>query len=276
MKMKTVVWISVLSALVMLSACSPRPNAPPTSGSTINVVEALGLGESVRVEIMEFDLENVDPNSDYLPVTNITNLEKVDELLFLLDGELEETPALMCIPEYRLRFWLEDGSQVDLGLSCGDALFLTGDQSVFEGRQYAPPGKFTGLIESYVEQSVEIPERINLLKAAEFTDVVRVEIMEQNLGEGSAEINSVMVIEDIEVLEEIVMSLSGDYRLAPRLRCPVNYFLTFTMEDDRAVTFGYMCTGEEGILRGDQDYFFGQDIQLGNEFPDLFARLIEP
>jgi hypothetical protein len=276
MKVKTIVWISVLGALVMLSACSPRPDAPPTGGSTINVVETLGLGKSVRVEIMEFDLENVDPNNDYIPVTNITNLEKVEEMIFLLDSELEETPALMCIPEYRLRFWLEDGSQVDLGFSCEDALFLTGDQSVFEGRQYAPPGKFAGLVESFMEQSVEIPESINLLKAAEFTDVTRVEIMEQNLGEGSAEINSVMVIDDIEVIEEIVLSLSGDFELAPKLRCPVNYFLTFTMEYDRSVTFGYMCTGEEGILRGDQAYFFGQDIKLGNEFPDLFARLIKP
>jgi hypothetical protein len=273
--MKKIFWICVLGALVLLSACSPRPDVPPTGGSTINAVEALGLGESFRVVIMKFDLENADPNNEYIPVANITNQEEVEEIIFLLDGELEETPALLCIPEYKLRFWLEDGKQVDLGFSCEGAQFLTGDQPIFEGRQYAPPGKFASLIESYVEQAVDVPNRINLLKAAGFTDVVRVEIMEQNLGEGSAEINSIMVIDDIEMIEEIVLALSGDFTLAPQLHCTVNYFLTFTMEDDRSVTFGYMCTGEESILRGDQDYFYGQDIQLGSEFPDLIARLVE-
>jgi hypothetical protein len=275
MKTNSIILMCVFNALVILSACTSGSDTPPTGGGRLNVVEALGLGESVRVEIMEFDMEDVDPNSDYIPVANINNLEKVEEIIFLLGGELEETPALMCIPEYRLRFWLQDGSQTDLGFSCQDAYFLTGGQSAFGGRQFTPPGKFTGLIESYLEQSVEVPDNINLLKAAEFGDVNQIEIFEQILGEGSAEVNSILLIEEIEVIEEILFALSGEFPLAPRVRCLVDYFITFTMDDSRTVTFGYMCGGEDGsLLRGDQAYFFDKDIHLDGEFAELFERLV--
>lgn len=275
MKSKIIVRMCVLCALAILSACSSDSDVPQTGGSTINIIEALGLGESVRVEIMKFDLEDIDPHVEYIPVTNITNLEKVEEIIFLLDVELEETPALLCIPEYQLQFWLEDGSQVDLGFSCQDAHFLTGVQPIFGGRQFTPPGKFTGLVVSYLEQSVEVPDNINLLKAAEFTDVVRIEVFEQTVGEGSAEVDSILEIDDIEVIEEILLSLSGDFPLSPRVRCPVDYFITFTMDDSRTVTFGYMFGGEgSSILRGDQAYFFDRDIHLDGEFSELFERLV--
>lgn len=265
-----------LCALVILSACTAQSDPPSTGGGRLNVVEALGLKESVRLEIMEFDQDDVDPLNDYIPVSNITNLEKVEEIIFLLDSDLKEAPALLCIPEYRLRFWLEDGSQVDLSFSCQDANFLTGEQVVFAGRQFSPPGKFTALIESYLGQPAQIPVSINLLKAAQFSEVVRIEIFNQNLAEDSAEVNSIRVIDDFEIIEQVLLAMSGEYPLAERARCPVDYFISFTMDDDRTVTFGFMCPGDEnGILRGDQEYFFDRDIHLGGDFSALFESLID-
>jgi hypothetical protein len=38
-----------------------------------------------------------------------------------------------------------------------------------------------------------------------------------------------------------------------------------------------MCSGDDsGILRGDQDYFFGQDLHLGSDFVALFDDLVNP
>jgi hypothetical protein len=69
--------------------------------------------------------------------------------------------------------------------------------------------------------------------------------------------------------------MSGDFALQSRARCPVEYFIAFSLDDGRLITYGYMCTGDEsGILRGDQDYFFGQDIHLGADFVALFNRLL--
>jgi hypothetical protein len=269
----------VVGTLALLAGCSPTADDPQAAAiGRLNVVQALGLENAVRIEIMAFDLEDVDPAEDYIPVATVTSLEKVEELIFLLDGDLIETPALACIPEYRLRFWLEGGSQVDLGFSCQGAEFITGGQAVFQGRQFAPPAKFSGLIRSYFTQAEEeTPAAINLLKAAQFGDVVRIEISEQTLGENTAEINSVLVIEDVEVIEEVLLALSGEFELHPQARCPVNYFISFTFDDDRTLSWGYMCGDDEvGILRGDQDYFFDQDIHLGAEFMALFARLVNP
>jgi hypothetical protein len=268
-----------LCILVLLIGCtqdSDRPEA--VSGGKLNIVQALGLADSVRIEIMAFDLEDLDPVEDYIPIANVTNLEKVEELIFLLDTNLVETPAVFCIPEYRLRFWLEGGSQVDLDFSCQGAEFITGQQAVFEGRQFVPSAKFSTLIRSYFAPAGEdAPTTINLLKAAQFGDVVRIEISDQTLDENTAEINSVLVIEDIEIIEEVLLALSGEFELHHQTSCSVDYFISFTFEDQRTVTWGYMCgDGTTGILRGDQDYFFDQDIHLGADFMALFDRLVNP
>ena len=142
MKTKQYYLITMLIALALISGCSAAdfmPDGLAVGKGKLNVVEALDLTDSVRLEILAFDMEDVDPNNHYIPAANITNLEKLEEIIFLLDSGLRETPALFCIPEYQLRFWLEDGSTVDLGYSCQDARFLTGEQAVFGGRQFSPP-----------------------------------------------------------------------------------------------------------------------------------------
>jgi hypothetical protein len=267
-----------LLALIMFNGCRSTGSQTEIQSGRLNLVEAFGLADAVRIEIMAFDLEDIDPEEEYLPVANVTSPEEIEELVFLLNVDLQETPALACIPEYQLRFWMEDGSQVVLGFSCGDAEFITGEQSVFAGRQFTLPGKFTSRIQAYFTQSeAEIPDEINLLKAAEFGDVIRIEILKQDVGEGSAEISSLLVVEDPDTIQALLLALSGNLPLHPQVRCPVNYFLTFTFTNDSTVTWGYLCGDEEaGILRGDQDYFFGQDIHLGPEFVDLFDSLINP
>lgn len=277
MKIKLTSWLCLLWVISLLGACTTVNGGPPIEKSRLNIVDELGLENSVRLELLKFDAENLDSENDYIPVNNITNAEQVNEVIFLLDEKLEEAPALLCIPEYLLRFWLEDGSNVELGFSCEDAHFLTGNQPGLAGRQFLPPAKFTGLVEYYLDIPRETPESINLLKAAEFGNVIMIEVFEQNLGSGSAEVTPILTVEDVEIVEEILLGLSGDFSLSPRLRCPVKYFISFTMDDDRIVTFGFMCEGDEtGILRGDQDYFDDQDIHLGSEFVDLFEKINEP
>ena len=113
------------------------------------------------------------------------------------------------------------------------------------GGSFLRPSKFTGLIDSYLQDSIEQPESINLLKAAEFSDVVEIEISEQLLGDGLAEVTSLLKIDDIEVIEGILLAMSGDFTLQPQARCPVEYFISFTMDDGRNVTFGYLCGGDD-------------------------------
>jgi hypothetical protein len=127
-----------------------------------------------------------------------------------------------------------------------------------------------------------LPRAVNIVEQAKLVDVVKVEIVEQKIVEISegndqpsivnASIHPLFDIEDPGDIAEILNTLDTELELGPRVRCPVNYFITFTMEDGRTESFGYDCADQyQDILRGDQVYFGGQDAFL----PDQFTQLME-
>ena len=80
-----------------------------------------------------------------------------------------------------------------------------------------------------------------------------------------------------ELISALVDALDSDLPLRPRTQCPAVYQLRFILEDGQHYDFGYTCQMmTPTFLRGNQDFWMGQDGIAPDAFNDLILPLIAP
>jgi hypothetical protein len=117
---------------------------------------------------------------------------------------------------------------------------------------------------------------INLAEQAGLTSTVKIEILELDLASASAtgvQYVHRLAILDPQGIDQIVAALDMDLTLGPRARCPTAYSLQFHLADGTVQGFGYACDPDNpSILRGEQDFWRGQDGKPSAEFNMLIQE----
>ncbi len=134
--------------ILLLTACSAITTTPH-----INVVEQAGLIHTVKIEILELDLEPTSTTIDqYVHRLTITNPQVIDQIVAALDMDLQLGPRARCPAQYRLHFHMDDGTMEPLGYACNseNLSFLRGEQNFWQGQDVMPPTQFNEFIQEQV------------------------------------------------------------------------------------------------------------------------------
>lgn len=267
-----------LSALI-LSGCGLSPTGAPgqVTEPQVNVVEAMGLSGTVKVQVLEFDLATDSvTRGQYLDRLTITEPQLLDEIVTALDTDVRVALKVECIPEYQLRFHLQDGSVQELEYSCGGANFLRGKQDFWRGEDFYPPEQFDALIQAQLAST--LPSQVNVAEQAELVRTVKIEILEAVRSEVSPGVVEAQVpvhrltIVDSQIIEQIVAALDVDIPLGPWAGVPASFILQFHLDDGTIQQFGYVSDSENpSILSGGQGFWRGQQGEPSAEFD----RMIE-
>jgi hypothetical protein len=257
------------------------------SGERINPVEKAGLGGTVRIEVMAFDPDRANGTSPYVQLLTMTDAEVLDELLSALDTDLRVALKVQCIPEYELRFHLEDGAVETFGYSCHGATFIRGEQDFWEQQDYRPPEQFVALIDEQLAATV--PSEVNVVAQAGLTETIKIEIYETVSktvtpeAEGrpaviEAQTFHRLAITDSATIGQIIAALDTVVPLGARAAVPTPYVLQFQLKDGGMRSLGYASGGgNPAILRVDGlRCFDGQDAEPPAEFEALIGELLAP
>jgi hypothetical protein len=114
---------------------------------------------------------------------------------------------------------------------------------------------------------------LNVVKAAELRETVRIEILE--MGALPSVTTRQQTITDGQVITRLITSLDGDLPLRARVGCVFIYKLTFRLRDGRVQEFGYSCGETAQILRGGQDFWQDKDITAPQAFQQILKELLK-
>jgi putative hemolysin len=109
---------------------------------------------------------------------------------------------------------------------------------------------------------------INVVALAGLANTIQVEILELDASSGSY-VHQAVVGQPPSVAQA-VSALNANLELLPRVRRPAQYVLRFVLRDGSVQEFGYTAE-QTPFLRGDQDFWQGQDV----EPPAQFSALIQ-
>jgi hypothetical protein len=127
--------------VVLLAACQ-------TGLGGIDVAREARLASTTAIEISE---QANKPGMDRLRQGAVTDPATIDQLVKSLDRRLPLGPLTECLPQYRLRFRLADGTTEEFGYFCeGGASFLGGSQPFWKSQQIQPPAEFDALMQRVV------------------------------------------------------------------------------------------------------------------------------
>lgn len=135
-------WIALALAIVALlaSGCALAKKG------RVNPVEQARLELTKKIEVLGFD-SSVTGAQPYTLRLTIADTQAIERLVLALDADLERGLKVQCIPEYVLRFHLEDGTLQEFGYSCDQVSFLRGEQDFWQGEDYRPPAEFDVLLQ---------------------------------------------------------------------------------------------------------------------------------
>jgi hypothetical protein len=134
--------LALALALMLLLAAG----CAAVTGGRINPVEQAGLDDTIKIEILEF-ARWATGSQPYVERLTLTDAQVLEAMVEALDTDLEKGLKVECIPEYRLRFHLEDGTVQEFGYSCGQVSFLRGKQDFWQQEDYRPPQSFHDLFQ---------------------------------------------------------------------------------------------------------------------------------
>jgi hypothetical protein len=109
---------------------------------------------------------------------------------------------------------------------------------------------------------------INVVTLAGLANTIQVEILELDAISGSYVHRA--VVGQPSFVAQAVSALNVNLVLIPRVRRPAQYVLRFMLRDGSVQEFGYTAE-QTSFLRGDQDFWQGQDV----EPPAQFGALIQ-
>ena len=129
------------------------------------------------------------------------------------------------------------------------------------------------------EQPTEVPiptpteeSHINVVEQAGLAHTMEIELLELDPNPPSSYTYKLTIIEP-QVIEQVIGALDMDLQLGPRARRPAQYAVRFFLNDDTMQEFGYTYDPENpSFLRGDQDFWEGQDAEPSAEFNRLLQE----
>ena len=114
------------------------------------------------------------------------------------------------------------------------------------------------------------PLKINVTRQAGLGQTVQIDIVK--LDEAAPAVS----ITDPQVIIQIVAALDTDLAMTPKTFCAPLYTLRFLLADRSVQEFGYNCgDGAPDFLRGEQDFFQGQDFATPAEFDALIQAQLD-
>ena len=115
---------------------------------------------------------------------------------------------------------------------------------------------------------------VNVAAMARLGETTQIEI-EQFVETPSAGYETVAIIEDEAVIEEIVDTLDAQLVLQPRATCIESYHLIFTLESGTVHTFSYLCEGTpDSVLRGDVPFLADGDVRPSAQLQAIIEQQI--
>ena len=269
--------LGLVLAAVTANACALAP------GRRINPVEQAGLRDTVKIEVVE--LNTWEPGDEpYVHRLIIVDPQVLDELLSALDTDLRIALKVQCIPEYQLRFHLEDGTAQTFGYSCHGAIFIRGEQDFWQGEDYDPPEQFDTLLREQLAATE--PSQLNVAAEAGLHHTVRIEISETVTETVSSEeegrpavvegqVQHRLTITGPQTIARVVATLDTVLPLRPRAQVATPHVLQFHLKDGTMRSLGYVSGGNGAILRVDQlRCFMRQDAKPPAEFEALIGELL--
>jgi hypothetical protein len=259
-----------LMLLLAVGCASARKNR-------VNPVELSGLEKTVKIEVLEF-ARWATGSQPYVERLTLIDDQVLESMVEVLDTDLEKGLKVECIPEYRLRFHLEDGTVQEFGYSCGQASFLRGKQDFWQQEDYLPPQGFDDLLQEQL--ALHPPARVTInvveeagLEGASALEIVRVHTHRRSEGKTIVEqvsFDPVHTVRDPETLGQLVASLDAVLELIPQTVCTPEYSLRFTLSDGTPYDLSYGCDADGGaILRGTQPFWREMDVHPPTEFNAL-------
>ena len=278
MKEKSRTFALALALLLLLAGgCTlPMQGGP-------NPVEQAGLERTNKIEVLEF-ARWVTGNQPYVERLTLTDAEVLESMVEALDTGLAKGLKVACIPEYTLRFHLEDGTVQEFGYSCGQTSFLRGKQEFWQQDDYRPPQAFDDLLQEQLALHPPAPVTINVVEEAGLGGATALEVIRvrtHRRSEGKTIIEQVSfeplrTVLDPEVLGQLVTSLDTPLDLVPRIQCQPEYSLRFTLSDGSLYDLSYGCSAEGGpVMRGTQPFWREMDIRPSIEFTALLNEIIK-
>lgn len=118
-----------------------------------------------------------------------------------------------------------------------------------------------------------VPPTINLVTLTNLRTTVGIEICHLDY----ACYTPLYSIGNPELIAALVDALDTDIQLRPRARCPATYQLRFVLANGQHFDFGYACQMmTPTFLRGNQEFWHGQDIVAPDVFNELMLPLLAP
>ena len=246
----------------------------------VNPVEQAGLEATTQIEVLEFALW-APGNQPYVERLTLTDDQVVEQLVEALDTGLVKGLKVQCIPEYMLRFHMQDGTVQEFGYSCGQTSFLRGKQEFWQQDDYRPPQAFDDLLQEQLALHPPARVTINVVEEARLQgttalEVIRVRTQRRSDGETTIEqvsFESLRTVRDPEVLGRLVASLDTTLELVPPVVCTPQYNLRFTLADGTLYDLSYGCATEgAAVLRGTQPFWREMEVHPPAEFSTLLEE----
>ncbi len=136
---------------------TPEPTSMPEARDGVNLVEALGLDATTRIDILNLmQPPAAGGNADADAITDPAMLAKIIASLDVALPLRERTP---CDAVFVLRFRLEGDKpqEFDYGCNPGAPDFLRGYQSLWSGQEALTPASFDALMAPYLRASFRNP-----------------------------------------------------------------------------------------------------------------------
>ena len=108
---------------------------------------------------------------------------------------------------------------------------------------------------------------INVAALAGLTDTVQIEVLELDADSNTYAYRAA-IGKPYLVVTQIVGALNTNLELMPRARRPAQYVLRFLLREGTVQEFGY-TPGDASFLRGDQEFWQGQDVRPSDRFGEL-------
>jgi putative hemolysin len=133
--MKKLVLVCVI-VIFFVAACAQQKIS-----SGINPVQHSNLDTVTAIDV--YDLIN----GGEKPILQLTDAEKLNDIVAALNANLPLTPKTFCAPRYRMVFHLHDGTTVELDYFCdGSAPFIRSELGYFENEDYAVTDAFVQIM----------------------------------------------------------------------------------------------------------------------------------
>ena len=123
------------------------------------------------------------------------------------------------------------------------------------------------------DTAVSGPDTINIVTLVDLHSTAGIEVSRLDC----ATYTPLYTIGNPELIATLVKALNSDMLLRPHVRCPSVYQLRFILADGQYYDFGYTCQlMTPTFLRGNQEFWMGQDAVAPDAFNELMLPLIVP